>query len=76
MTAVEFEIIQFLKLNPETFYNRKEISRKARRRTEYEEDPHWAAAPLASLVVQKYVEQDDRGLYRLSPGYERMPGSI
>jgi hypothetical protein len=76
MSAVEFEIIQFLKTNPETFYNRKEISRKARRRTEYEEDPHWAAAPLASLVAQKYVEQNDSGHYRLSQNYERLPGSI
>ncbi len=76
MTEPEREIIQFLKLNPETFFNRKEISRKARRRSEYEEDPHWAAAPLASLVAQKYVEQNDSGLYRLSPNYERVPGSM
>ena len=76
MTAVEMEIIQFLKLSPETFFNRKEISRKARKRSEYEEDPHWAAAPLSSLVAQKYIEQDDNGRYRLSPIYERLPGSV
>jgi len=76
MTAPEREIIQFLKLSPETFFNRKEISRKARTRSEYEEDPHWAAAPLSSLVAQKYLEQDDNGRYRLSPVYDRLPGSV
>jgi very-short-patch-repair endonuclease len=76
MTEPEREIIQFLKLNPETFFNRKEISRKARRRSEYEEDPHWAAAPLSSLVAQKFVEQNDSGHYRLSQNYERLPGSM
>jgi len=76
MTAVEIEIIQFLKLNPEIFFNRKEISRKARRRSEYEEDPHWAAAPLNSLLAQKYIEQDESGRFRLSQNYERLPGSM
>jgi hypothetical protein len=70
MTAAEFEIIEFLKLNPETFFNRKEISRKARGRSEFEEDPHWAAAPLAALVVQKYVIQNDSGHYRLCDNFD------
>jgi hypothetical protein len=70
MTAAEFEIIAFLKQNPETFYNRKEISRKAVGRNEYEENPHWAAAPLAALVAQKYVIQNDSGHYRLCDNFD------
>lgn len=72
MTAAEFEIINFLKQNREALYNRKEIARKARRRSDYEEDPHWAVAPLASLVAQKYVLQNDSGLYYLNPDFDSM----
>jgi len=70
MTTVEIEIITFLKQCPEAFFARKEISRKARRREEYEEDPNWASAPLHSLVGQGYVVQNDSGHYRLSPDYD------
>jgi hypothetical protein len=72
MTADEMEIIQFLKQNPEAFYNRKEISRKAKHRSEYEENPHWASAPLNSLVALKYVTQNDSGHYRLAENFDRM----
>lgn len=70
MTAAEMEIIEFLKLNREAFYARKEISRKARRRQEYEEDPHWASAPLNTLVAQGFVVQNDSGHYKLSDKYD------
>jgi hypothetical protein len=70
MTAAEMEIIEFLKLNREAFYARKEISRKARRRQDYEEDPHWASAPLATLVAQGFVVQNDSGHYKLSDKYD------
>jgi hypothetical protein len=70
MTDVEREIIEYLKQNREAYFARKEISRKARRREEYEENPHWAAAPLASLVTQGYVVQNDSGHYKLSETYD------
>ena len=70
MTAVEFEIVAFLKQNREAYYNRKEISRKARSRDDYEANPHWAAAPLNSLVTQGVVEQNDSGHYKLSDKYD------
>jgi len=69
MTDVEMEIVSFLKLNRDTFFARKEISRKARRKQEYEEDPHWAAAPLNTLVMQGVVVQNDSGHYKLSENF-------
>ena len=70
MTAEEFEIVAFLKLNRDTFFARKEIARKARGKHEYEENPHWAAAPLQSLVTQGVVEQNESGHYKLSDKYD------
>ena len=63
------EIIQFLKQSPETFFARKEIARKARRRDEYEENPHWIDAPLASLLMQGAIEQNDSAAYRVKRRY-------
>lgn len=70
MTNIELEIVAFLKQNREAFFARKEISRKARSRDDYEENPHWAAAPLASLVTQGYVVQNESGHYKLSDTYD------
>ena len=70
VSTMEFEIIAFLKQNRDVFFNRKEISRKARRRDEYEENPHWASAPLNSLVTQGVVIQNESGHYRLSDKYD------
>lgn len=71
MTAEEMEIIQFLKQNPDAYFARKEISRKARGRQEYDENPHWAAAPLNSLVAQGYVEQNESGHYKINAKHAR-----
>ena len=70
MTTVELEIIQYLKQNRDAYFARKEISRRARRKDDYEEDPHWAAAPLNSLVMQGFVVQNQSGHYKLSDKYE------
>jgi len=70
MSTAEFEIIAFLKQSPQLFFARKEIARKARRRDEFEEDPHWAAAPLESLVQQGFVIRNDAGLYKLSEDFQ------
>jgi len=69
MTTEEFEIVAYLKQAPDAFFSRKEISRKARRRDEFEENPHWAAAPLNSLVLQGVVEQNANGHYKLSENF-------
>jgi hypothetical protein len=69
MTDVEREIIEYLKQNREAYFARKEISRRARRREEYEENPQWAAAPLASLVAQGIVEQNNSGHYKLAENF-------
>ena len=69
MTAEEFEIVEFLKLSPDTYFTRKEIARKARRKKEYEADPHWASAPLNALVMQGNVHKNESGLYKLSVDY-------
>ena len=65
MTTDEIEIVAYLQQNPEGFFARKEIARRAKNREEYEANPHWAAAPLNSLVQQGVVEQNDSGHYRL-----------
>jgi hypothetical protein len=57
--------MNFLKGSPETFLARREIARKALKRTVFEENPHWADAPLAGLVDQGLVEQDDSGHYKI-----------
>jgi hypothetical protein len=66
MTTEEFEIVAFLKLYPDSYFARKEIARKARSRDDYEANPHWAAAPLASLVLQGQIVQNDNGQYKIN----------
>ncbi len=65
MNYDELAILNFLRGSPETFMARREIARKAVKRIIFDENPHWADAPLASLVDQGYVEQDDNGHYRI-----------
>jgi hypothetical protein len=65
MTYEELGIMNFLKGSPETFVARREIARKALKRTVFEENPHWADAPLSGLVDQGLVEQDDSGHYKV-----------
>jgi hypothetical protein len=65
MTYEESAIVNFLKGSPEAFIGRREIARKAMKRTVFEEDPHWVDAPLASLLGQGLIEQDDSASYRI-----------
>ena len=71
MTDVELTIMNYLGASPETYFARKEIARKAVRRSEYEENPHWADAPLTALLLKGVVEQNESGLYRFKK--ERTP---
>jgi len=57
--------MNFLKGSPDAYVARREIARKALKRTVFEENPHWADAPLGSLVDQGLVEQNDSGHYRI-----------
>jgi len=51
--------------SPNFFLARREIARKALKRAVFEENPHWADAPLVSLVDQGLVEQNESGHYRI-----------
>jgi|PlaIllAssembly_1097288.scaffolds.fasta_scaffold1849699_2 DNA-binding IclR family transcriptional regulator len=68
MTYDEMAVLNFLRGTPTEFLARREIARKALKRTVFEDNPHWADAPLAALVEQGLVEQDDSGHYRIKQG--------
>jgi hypothetical protein len=65
MTYEELAIMSFLGGIPDSYVARREIARKALKRTIFEENPHWADAPLSALVDQGAVEQDESGHYRI-----------
>ena len=65
MTYEELAIMNFLKGSRDSYVARREIARKALKRTVFEENPHWADAPLGALVDQGEVEQNDSGHYRI-----------
>lgn len=65
MTDEEKNIVEFLKGSPDTFFARKEIARKAVKRTIYELNPRWVEAPLSSLLDREIVETNDGGHIRL-----------
>jgi hypothetical protein len=68
MTYEEMAIMNFLRGSPDSFVARREIARKALKRTVFEEDPHWVDAPLSSLVDQDVLEQDESGHYKIKKG--------
>ena len=65
MSYEETAVMNFLKGYPDVFVAKKEIARKAMKRTHYEENPRWADAPITSLLNQGMIEQDDGGSYRI-----------
>ncbi len=74
MTYEEAEIVHFLSGFPEIFVARREIARKAVKRSVFEENPHWLDAPLNSLLGRGVLEQNDNAQYRLKPGLN--PASV
>jgi hypothetical protein len=66
MTHEETLILNFMKERPDTAFARKEIARKAVKRSEYDQNQHWLDQPLAALVASGTVEIDDSGHYILS----------
>jgi hypothetical protein len=65
MSEEELSILNYLRSSPESYFARKEISRRAVRRSVYEENQHWATTALAALLAQGQIEQNDSGLYRI-----------
>jgi hypothetical protein len=70
MTFEEQTILNFLGSSPETYFARREIARKAVKRSVYEENQHWADAPLASLLLRGVLEQNPEGQIRIKQGGE------
>lgn len=67
MTAEGLIILQFMQATPESWYSRKEISRRAVSRKEFEENPQWATPALAGLMSDGVIETNPAGLYRITP---------
>jgi len=65
MNDDEQTILEFLRQSPEAAFARREIARRAVKRTVYEQNQHWADRPLSTLVARDLVEIDNGGLYRL-----------
>jgi hypothetical protein len=65
MTYEEMAIMTLLRGSPSVYLARREIARKALKRSVFEENPHWADAPLVSLVDQSLVEQDESGHHKI-----------
>ena len=65
MTYEERAILIFLQGSPNVYAARREIARKALKRATFEENPHWADAPLSSLLESDLVEQNDNGHFRI-----------
>ena len=70
MTYEELAIMNLLRGTPNLFLARREIARKALKRSIFEENPHWADAPLVSLVDQGLLEQNESGHYRIKKAEE------
>jgi hypothetical protein len=65
MTREEYSVWLFMSENPEAAFSRREIARRAVKRTVFEENPHWADEALAALVARKVVEVNDDGYYHI-----------
>ena len=65
MTNEEQKVLDYIRGSPDSYHGHKEIARKAVRRAEFEENPHWVKAPLASRLDKEIIEMNDSGYYRL-----------
>jgi hypothetical protein len=65
MSSEENTVLEYLKGSPDSYYGRKEIARRAVRRSEFEENPRWAEAALNALVDQDVLETNDSGAFRI-----------
>jgi hypothetical protein len=69
MSSEEAAVVDFLSSFAEAYTARREIGRRALGRLIYEENPHWIDAPLAALLMQGVIEQNDSAAYRLKRRY-------
>jgi len=67
MTTEGLVVLQFMQATPESWYSRKEISRRAVSRKEFEENPQWATSALTGLLNDGVIETNPAGLYRITP---------
>jgi hypothetical protein len=65
VTREEYTVWLFLSENPEAAFARREIARRAVKRTVFEQDPHWADEALSALVARNQVVVDEDGHYRI-----------
>ena len=65
MTEAEMTVLMFLQASPESYFARKEIARRAVRRQIYEDNPHWADAAIAGLLLQGAIEKNESGSCRI-----------
>ena len=65
MTDEQVLIVNFLSGSPESWFGKREISRRAVKRKVYEENPRWADEALAELVLQHVVEENKDGQVRM-----------
>jgi hypothetical protein len=70
MSWEEQQILDFLATSPDSFFARREISRKAVKRRYLEENPEWVTAPLEALVQKRLVQQDAAGYYGYVKPYD------
>jgi Mn-dependent DtxR family transcriptional regulator len=58
--------MDYLQGAPDSYHARKEIARRAVRRSEFEQNPRWADAALNGLIDRKLIETDGSGGCRLT----------
>lgn len=61
MSTEETVVLGFLEESPETWYSRREVARKAVRRSEWEENPNWAAGAISGLLSRGKIEENSSG---------------
>jgi hypothetical protein len=69
MSSEESAVVDFLSGAADAFTARREIARRAVKRSVFEENPHWADAPIACLLMQGVLEQNDSPQYRVKRRY-------
>lgn len=65
MSDAESILMRFFQENPDARYSRKEVSRRAVKRSVFEEEPRWAEDTLNALVARGFLETDESGYYSL-----------
>ena len=65
MSDAESILMRFFQENPDARYSRKEVSRRAVKRSVFEEEPRWAEDALNALVARGFLETDESGYYSL-----------